>query len=108
VTVHGTARRAPPAHASGRSAWTIVGVTGAGLGLGTAAFGIVDALLGQSQMNSAIDTAGRANATGDADLYMTASKRFSDGSAKRTLGRELIGAGAVLAVVGLVVAWSLP
>jgi hypothetical protein len=100
-------RTAPPPRvepAESASPWTKVGVTAAGLGVGAATFGVVEALLGQSKMNSAVQTATRANASADAGLYMNASESYANGNSQRVLGRDLIAAGAVVAASGLLIA----
>jgi hypothetical protein len=99
------AGEAPPAR---RSLRPLVGWIGAGAGGVTAAVGLVMALAGQSKMDEALDQAERANMTGDAALYMSASANFSDGSSQRTTGRVLLVVGAVVAAGGVVLALTAP
>jgi hypothetical protein len=100
-------RPAPPAPKT-RSLRPVVGWTVAGAGAVTAGIGVALALLGQSKMDDAIADAGRANDTSNAQLYMAAWARFSDGQSQRTTGRILIAAGGLVAVGGVVLALTSP
>jgi PEGA domain len=97
--------------ASLRAVLPMVGWSAAGAGAVVAAFGVYEALAGQSKIDAASSDADRANATADPRLYMNASAKFSDGSNQRTTGRVLIVVGGIVAAGGAILAvttWRAP